>query len=65
MCGCIGRVVCGYHTQLIADLIERLELAEAFGAMGEDEARGLRGELASYGLRAESVAHKMKTEASR
>ncbi|MEV1013824.1 hypothetical protein AB0I89_24025 [Micromonospora sp. NPDC049801] len=62
MCGCIGHTVCGYHTQLIADLIDRLNEAEA---AGDDDARSLRGELASFGLRAEIVAHKMKTEASR
>ncbi|MET8278332.1 hypothetical protein [Micromonospora sp. NPDC005174] len=31
MCGCIGHTVCGYHTQVIADLIERLDEAEADG----------------------------------
>ncbi len=62
MCGCIGGVVCGYHTQVIADLIGRLNEAEK---AGDDEARSLRGELASYGPRAEIVAHKMKMEAAR
>ncbi|MFJ1539256.1 hypothetical protein ACIODS_12005 [Micromonospora chalcea] len=54
MCGCIGRVVCGYHTQLITDLIERLTEAET---AGDDEARSLRGELAAYGIRTEIVRH--------
>ena len=62
MCGCIGRVVCGYHTQVITDLIERLAEAER---TGDDEARSLRGELASYGIRAEIVQHKIAMEASR
>lgn len=62
MCGCIGHEVCGYHTQVITDLTERLNEAER---AGDDEARSLRGELASYGLRAEIVRHKIAMEASR
>lgn len=63
MCGCIGHTVCGYHTELITDLIHRLDAAEA---AGDDEARSLRGELASHGLRAEIVRHALaKQETSR
>ncbi len=62
MCGCIGHTVCGYHTQLITDLIERLNEAEA---AGDDEARSLRGELASYGIRAEIVRHQLARQASK
>lgn len=56
MCPCIGHTVCGYHTELITDLIERLDVAEA---AGDDEQRSLRGELASHGLRAEIVRHNL------
>ncbi len=62
MCGCIRYEVCGYHTQVIADLIKRLDNAER---AGRDEARSLRGELAEYDIRADIVRHQMETEASR
>lgn len=62
MCGCIGHTVCGYHTELITDLIERLTEAEH---IGDDEARSLRGELASHGRKAEIVRHKMRMETAR
>lgn len=60
MCGCIGHAVCGYHTELITDLIERLATAD------HDEARSLRGELAAHGIRADIVRRQIaKQEASR
>lgn len=62
MCGCIGHTVCGYHIELITDLIERLDVAER---NGDDEARSLRGELAAYGRKAEIVRHKMRMETAR
>ncbi|MEV5819338.1 hypothetical protein AB0L22_09195 [Micromonospora haikouensis] len=62
MCGCAGHNVCGYHTELITDLIERLTAAET---AGDGEARSLRGELRSYGLRAEIVRNKLAKEANR
>ena len=63
MCPCTHNTVCGYHTELITDLIDRLNVAEADG---DDEQRSLRGELASYGRRAEIVRHNLaKAEANR
>lgn len=62
MCECIGHTVCGYHTQVIANLITQLAEAEQ---PGSDYARRLRGELAAYGVQAEIVRRNMQTEASR
>lgn len=56
MCGCIGHTVCGYHTQLIGDLLDQLAEAEA---AGDDHARSLRGELAAYGVRTEIVRNNL------
>ncbi|MER7331739.1 MULTISPECIES: hypothetical protein [unclassified Micromonospora] len=63
MCGCADHIVCGYHTQVIADLLERLAEAEADG--DELAAAGLRSELNFYGAKTKIVRANLDREASR
>ena len=63
MCGCDQRTVCGYHTQAIIDLIERLDEAERDG--DDLAAAGLRPELNSYGRKVDTVRQQLTRQENR